>query len=53
MSKADIIRLNQQWIIKAEKQIVEHNREIALFELDIKGYRNAIARLEEGDEEEI
>lgn len=50
MNKADKIRLNQRWISETEEKIKGLDAEIIIFEIDIRGYRKAIARLEGGEE---
>jgi hypothetical protein len=50
MNKADKIRLNQRWIREAEEKINILKEEIAVYAIEINGYRRAISDLA-GEEE--
>jgi hypothetical protein len=50
MNTADKIRLNQRWIREAEEKINVLKEEIAVYLIEINGYKRAISSLEGEDE---
>jgi hypothetical protein len=50
MNTADKIRLNQRWIRETEEKIKALDVEIAVYSIEINGYKRAISSLE-GEEE--